>query len=146
MSYEKTDTIQKLEERIANLESRCDTLLFERAELEEKVRELEENDNLHKWASDYWFGKYRKLKDSIGTNLISASENSVKLSGETDCIGRMMEERDALSEKIANAENYVKEHEELSKSCSMVLLSQQILFMKAYENVLQMCVEHKSMK
>ncbi len=54
----------------------------------------------------------------------------------------MIEERDALSEKIAKAEAYVQEHAEPHMHYSMTLLSQQVLIMKAYENVLQLRIDY----
>lgn len=57
-------------------------------------------------------------------------------------IERMIEERDALSVKIAKAEAYVQEHEEPHMRYAMTLLSQQILLMKAYENVLQLRIDY----
>lgn len=57
-------------------------------------------------------------------------------------IERMIEERNALSVKIAKAEAYVQEHEEPHMCYAMTLLSQQILLMKAYENVLQLRIDY----
>ncbi len=58
-----------------------------------------------------------------------------------DYVIRMIEERNALNEKITKAEKYVQEHEEPTMSYSMTLLCQQILIMKAYENVLQLRID-----
>lgn len=158
MSYEKTlemgeNIIQKIKERLAdfpkfdekltNLENRCAEILEYQAELKEKLKESEENDNLHRWTSDYWFNKYRKLKENIDAKTRSDSETPVELSNSKSYIERMIEERNALSEKIAKAEAYVQKHEESRMSYSMTLLSQQILIMKAYENVLQLRIEHE---
>lgn len=51
-------------------------------------------------------------------------------------------ERDMLSTRIAKAEKYLSEHEAPELSYELSLLSQQILIMKAYYNVLQLRIEY----
>lgn len=61
-----------------------------------------------------------------------------------DFVVRMIKERDDLSEKIAKAQKYLEDHEIWTSDemrHAMMLLEQQVLLMRAYENVLQLRID-----
>lgn len=61
-----------------------------------------------------------------------------------DFVVRMIKERDDLSEKIAKAQKYLEAHEIWTSDemrQAMMLLEQQVLLMRAYENILQLRID-----
>lgn len=61
-----------------------------------------------------------------------------------DFVVRVIKERDDLSEKIAKAQKYLEDHEIWTSDemrQAMMLLEQQVLLMRAYENILQLRID-----